>query len=80
MDKYSIIFAFVMKANSTMNKCNQKPNRYNPVVVQQLSEKHGFTKIFIRQCLKGDRNSLTADTIRKEYKDLVKKVTAALNS
>lgn len=68
-----------MKANKAMSKSNQKPNRYNPVVVQQLSVKHGFTKIFIRQCLKGDRNSLTADTIRKEYRDLVRKVEDALN-
>jgi len=62
-----------------MSKSNQKQNKYNPLVIEQLSARHGFTKIFIRQCLKGDRNSITADTIRKEYKELVKKVTEALN-
>lgn len=63
----------------TMSKCKENRNKYNPLVVEQLSEKHGFTKIFIRQCLKGDRNSLTADTIRKEYSELEKKVQNALS-
>lgn len=62
-----------------MDKSNQKRNSYNTTVVNQLSTKHGLTKRFIRQCLSGDRVSLTADTICREYKDLVKKVEAALN-
>lgn len=61
-----------------MSKSNQNRNSYNTVVVNELSNKHGFTKIFIRQCLKGDRNSITADTIRKEYKELKTKVENAL--
>lgn len=52
--------------------------RYNTVVVAELSERYEFTKMFIRQCLSGNRNSLTADRIRKEYKELVKKVENAL--
>ncbi|RQO66869.1 hypothetical protein DBR40_21695 [Pedobacter sp. KBW01] len=62
-----------------MNKNSQNRNTYNTVVISELSSRHGFTKIFIRQCLKGDRNSLSADTIRREYKQLVKKVESALN-
>lgn len=67
-----------MKAKNAMSKSNQNRNSYNTVVVNELSNKHGFTKIFIRQCLKGDRNSITADTIRKEYKELKTKVENAL--
>ena len=62
-----------------MSKSNQKRNSYNTLVVEQLSSKHGFTKRFIRQCLSGERVSLTADTICRDYKDLVKKVNTALN-
>lgn len=62
-----------------MDKSNQKRNSYNTMVITQLSKQHGLTKRFIRQCLSGDRVSLTAETICKEYKYLVKKVEAALN-
>ncbi len=62
-----------------MSKNTEKRQSYNKVVVNKLSEKYGFTKHYIRQCLRGDRNSLTSDTIRKEYNGLVKKVEKALN-
>lgn len=58
-----------------MNKCNaKKQNSYNPVAIKALSDKYDLTKYYIRACIRGDRNSLTADTIRKEYKTLVKKI------
>ena len=57
-----------------MFKNTQKRNKWNSLVVNKLSEKHGFTGYYIRQCLKGERNSLTSDTIRKEYKQLVLKI------
>lgn len=62
-----------------MDKNTQKRNKWNSLVVNKLSEKHGFTTYYIRQCLKGDRDSLTSDTIRKEYKELTKEVEDALN-
>lgn len=62
-----------------MDKPTKKRNSYNTLVVKKLSEKHGLTDYYIRQCLRGDRNSLTSDTIRKEYKQLVKKVEETLN-
>ncbi|MBI1838253.1 MAG: hypothetical protein HYR91_13410 [Flavobacteriia bacterium] len=49
--------------------------RYNTIAVERLSVKHGFTKRFIRQCISGDRTSQTADTIKKDYKELVSKIT-----
>jgi len=73
------IFAFIKETNQTMSKSTKKYNKFNSLVINTLSEKHGFTKQFIRQCLRKDRNSLTSDTIRKEYKQLVKKVENVLN-
>ncbi|AOR29577.1 hypothetical protein FORMB_25600 [Formosa sp. Hel1_33_131] len=62
-----------------MNKSTKKNNKFNSQVVNKLSEKHGFTTQYIRQCLRGDRNSLTSETIRKEYKKLAKEVETVLN-
>lgn len=45
---------------------NRKPV-YNLVVVKKLSEKYGLSEYYIRQCLRKDRNNITADTIQKEY-------------
>lgn len=63
-----------------MNKCNAKSqNSYNAVAVNALHKKYGLSKQYIRQCLRGDRNNSTADTIRKDYKVLVKEVNAFIN-
>jgi hypothetical protein len=60
-------------------KNTQKRNKWNSLVVNKLSEKYGFTGYYIRQCLKGERNSQTSDTIRKEYKELVLEIENTLN-
>ena len=57
-----------------MSKSTKKYSKFNSQVVNALSEKHGFTTQYIRQCLRGDRNSLTSDTIRKQYAQLTKEV------
>lgn len=62
-----------------MSKSTQKRQSFNSQVVNKLSEKHGLTAYYIRQCLKNERNSITSDTIRKEYKQLVKQVNQVLN-
>lgn len=62
-----------------MSKSTQKRQSFNSQVVNKLSEKHGLTPYYIRQCLKNERNSITSDTIRKEYKQLVKQVNQVLN-
>ena len=72
-------FASTNETNSIMDKSTKKNNKYNSQVVNKLSEKYGFTTQYIRQCLRGDRNSLTSDTIRKEYKKLAKEVDTVLN-
>lgn len=63
------------KHKMQMDKCKRKKqNSYNPVAVKALSEKYSLTPYYIRQCLRGDRKSLTSDTIYKEYKKLVSKI------
>ncbi len=62
-----------------MNKRTKKNQKFNSQVINTLIKKHGFTGYYIRQCLKRERNSLTSDTIRKEYSQLVKKVENVLN-
>jgi len=62
-----------------MDKSTKKRQSFNSAVVNKLSEKHGFTAYYIRQCIKEERNSITSDTIRAEYKKLTKEVEKALN-
>jgi hypothetical protein len=62
-----------------MNKDTRKNQKFNSLVINKLIVKFDLTGFYIRQCLKGERNSLTSDKIRKEYKKLVKKVENALN-
>ncbi len=59
-----------------MNKETKKNKRftYNQQIIKAIVEKHGFTSFFIRQCLSGNRNSISADTIKKDYKILEKKI------
>ncbi len=63
-----------------MSENTTKYQKFNSQVIKRLEEKFGLTGYYIRQCLKKERNSTTADTINKEYKRLVKQVETALNS
>jgi len=57
----------------------KKQETWNPLVLEKVHQKFGFTKFYIRQCLRGDRNNETSDAIQKEYKRLCKEVEAVLN-
>lgn len=62
-----------------INKNNTKKNNtYNVFVINAISEKRGISKQYIRQCIKGDRNSISADIIKKEYYDIVRKIDIVL--
>ena len=62
------------------NKNNTKKNNtYNVIAVNAISEKRGISKQYIRQCIKGDRNSISADIIRKEYYTIVRKIESLLD-
>lgn len=58
----------------------KKSNTYNVSVINHISEKRGYSKQYIRQCIRGDRNNLTADKIKKEYQLLLKKIEFVMNS
>lgn len=62
------------------NKNNTKKNNsYNVVAVNAISEKRGVSKQYIRQCIRGDRDSISADNIKKEYHTIVRKIESLLN-
>lgn len=50
-----------------MNKSNKKIQSYNEDILNVLVEKYGVTKKFIRASIRGDRTSLTSDSIKKSY-------------
>lgn len=52
-----------------MNKTNQKNKKYtyDPKILDALVIKYGMTKVYIRMCLRGGNNSLTADKVKADY-------------
>lgn len=63
-----------------MNKNTTKKNKsYNVIAVKAISEKWNISKQYVRQCVKGDRNSISADNIKKDYLDLVRKIDKLLS-
>lgn len=63
-----------------MDKNNTKKNNtYNVIAVNAVSEKWKISKQYVRQCLRGDRNSISADNIKKEYHDIVREIDKLLS-
>ena len=63
-----------------MDKNTIKKNKsYNVVAVNYISIKWKISKQYVRQCIRGDRNSISADNIKKEYLDLVRKIDKLLS-
>jgi hypothetical protein len=63
-----------------MNKNTTKKNKsYNVIAVKAISEKWNISKQYVRQCVKGDRNSISADNIKRDYLDLVRKIDKLLS-
>lgn len=56
----------------------KKYNSYNSFAVRAISEKLNISKQYVRQCLKGDKDSISSDYIKKEYYALVKKMDQLL--
>lgn len=62
-----------------MDKNNTKKNNsYNVVAVNAISDKLKISKQYVRQCIRGDRNNISADNIKKDYFELVRKIEQAL--
>lgn len=53
-----------------MNKPTKKRLTYNTAVLKALSEEFGVSTTFVRQCVRKEKHSLTAQTIEKKYKEL----------
>lgn len=53
-----------------MNKPTKKRETYNTAVVKALSEEFGVSTTFVRQSIRKDKHSLTAQTIEKKYRQL----------
>lgn len=53
-----------------MDKSIKKRLSYNTEVVKALSEEFGVSTTFVRQAIRKDKHSLTAQTIEKKYKEL----------
>lgn len=62
-----------------MSKSTIKRQNYNTQVVERIAKKWGVTPRFVTMALKGDRDSETAETIKKDYKRLVKEVNNIIN-
>lgn len=53
-----------------MNKPTKKRQAYNTEAVHALSEEFEVSTQFVRQCIRNEKHSLTAETIKKKYKEL----------
>lgn len=53
-----------------MDKNTQKRTSFNTQIVKVLSSSYNVTEYFVRECIKGNKNSLTADEIKKKYNEL----------
>jgi hypothetical protein len=53
-----------------MDKPTKKRLSYNTEIIKALSSAYEFSEYFIRECVRGNKKSLTADKIRKEYNDM----------
>lgn len=63
-----------------MDKNNTKKNNtYNGIAVNAISVKWKISKQYVRQCIRGDRKSISADNIKKDYFDLVRKINNILS-
>lgn len=64
---------------STPKKPTVQKQQYNKLVVNRLIEKHGFSKMYIHQSLREERNSESSEKIRKDYAAMCKEVEEVLN-
>lgn len=57
----------------------KKNNSYNVLAVSAVSKKFKISEQYVRQCVKGDKNSISADLIKQEYLILVRKIENILS-
>lgn len=66
-----------------MQKSTNTPKKYakyNPLVIEDVAKKYGFSSGYVRAALRGDRTGVMADSIIKTYKEMCTKVNNVLKS
>ncbi len=53
-----------------MDKPTKKRNSYNTEIINALSDEFVVTKRFVRMAVSGEKQSLTAETIKKKYNEM----------
>lgn len=61
---------FVFETMKAMDKNTQKRLSYNTQIIKVLSNSYQVSEYFVRECVKGNKKSLTADEIKKKYNQL----------
>jgi hypothetical protein len=76
------MFVINIRTIETMSEITRKKRKnrhyYNVMVVKALATKHEVTMDFVRQAIRGDRNSDRAQLITKEYTAKCKEVQELL--
>lgn len=55
-----------------MDKNSKKRLSFNTQIVKVLSSSFQVSEYFVRECIKGNKTSLTADEIKKKYNEMNK--------
>jgi hypothetical protein len=53
-----------------MDKNSKKRLSFNTQIVKVLSSSFQVSEYFVRECIKGNKKSLTADEIKKKYNEM----------
>lgn len=67
-----------MNKAKTKDGLTKQSRRYNTQVIKVIASKRNISEDYVRQCLRGDRNSETAEDIRIEYAELSFKMSNTL--
>lgn len=69
-----------MNKHTTKDGLPKHAKRYNTQVINSIAAKRNLNKDFVRQCIRGDRHSETALSIKKEYDELAFQLANILGS
>ena len=61
-------------------KIRKKYNQYNGELLKSIAEQFKVTEQYVRQCLRGERNSYNSDRIRLMYKSLHREINNVINN
>lgn len=75
-----LYICFKLETTKAMNKPTKKRQAYNAEIIRALVAEFEVSSQFVRQAIRGDKQSLTAETIRKKYKELAKPTQNAIEN